>query len=558
VAVDAAGNIYIADTGNHAVRKVGADGVITAFAGLTGNPGLSGDGGPATAAKLRGPTGLAVDKAGNLYICDTSNNRIRKVDSKGVITTVAGSDTVFSSGVGDGGTAVNANLSLPRGVLPDASGNLYIADTGNHRVRKVDANGIITTFAGNGTTSNGAGTVGDGASAVLAVVGPAALALDATGNLHIADSLNHLIRKVSGGNITSVAGIGLNGYSGDGALAIKATLNQPQGLVIDASGNIFIADSGNMVIRKVGTDGNISTVAGNGDYGSYGDGGPAGAAQLSDPTGLALANNGRIYIAGSSSSGYKDARIRVLIPTGSGTAPTISTNGVVPIYGTATTIQPGSWISIYGTNLAPTTAVWNGDFPNALGQTAVTIDGKPAFLWYVSPTQINAQAPDDTYAGAVYVTVTTPSGTAVAVVTLGLTAPSMSLATAKYPVAIVLTPNAPGNSGKGYDFIGPSGSLPYASRPAVAGETVILYGVGFGATVPAVPAGQAYSGSAPLTAYPSVTIGDIPCNVTYAGLVQAGLYQLNVQVPAAGSGDKSLVVSAGGVNAQGGLFLTLK
>ena len=558
VAVDAAGNIYIADTGNHAVRKVSANGVISAFAG-TGTPGFAGDGGPAVSAQLRGPTGLALDKNGNLYICDTSNNRIRKVSTTGVITTVAGNATLLSSGVGDGGLATSANLNLPRGVLPDASGNFYIADTANHRVRKVDSNGTITTVAGNGTASNGgSGSFGDGGSALVALVGPAALAFDNSGNLYIADSLNHLIRKVSNGTITSVAGIGVNGYYGDSGLAIKAALNQPQGIVVDATGNIFVADSGNMVIRKIGTDGNINTIAGTGDYGSYGDGGPAGAATLSDPTGLALANNGRIYVAGSSSTGFKDARIRVLIPVGTGSAPTISTNGVVPVFGSTTTIMPGSWISIYGTNLASTTAVWNGDFPNALGNTAVTIDGKPAFLWYVSPNQINAQAPDDSYIGAVYVAVTTPSGSALSVVTLSGTAPSLSMLNAKYPAAVVFTPGKPGNSGNGYDIIGPAGAFPYTTRPAVAGETVVLYGVGFGPTVPAVPAGQPFSGSAELSAYPVVTIGTATANVNYAGMVQAGLYQINLVVPSGVKGDQSLAVSVNGSNAQTGIFLTVQ
>ncbi len=558
VAIDTAGNVYIADTGSHAVRKVGVNGVITAFAG-TGTPGFAGDNGPALSAQLRGPTGLALDKSGNLYICDTGNNRVRKVSTTGVITTVAGSATVFSSGVGDGGAATNANLSLPRAVLPDSSGNVYIADTGNLRVRKVDTSGNITTVAGNGTTSNGGGgTDGDGSSPLVATVRPSALALDSSNNLYIADSLNHAIRKISGNLISSVAGIGITGYYGDGALAIKATLNQPQGLLVDGSGNIFIADTGNQVIRKVGTDGNINTIAGTGDYGSYGDGGPAAAAQLSEPTGLALAANGWIYVAGASQTGYKDARIRTLIPVGSGSAPTISTNGVVPVYGSTTTIQPGSWISIYGTNLSSTTAVWNGDFPNSLGQTAVTIDGKPAFLWYVSPTQINCQAPDDLYLGAVYVSVTTPAGTALSVVTLGSTAPALSLLSAKYPAAIVVTPGQPGNSGGGYDIIGKSGAFSYASRPVAAGETLVLFGVGFGPTVPAVPAGQAYSGAAPMSAYPSVNIGGIDCTVSFAGLVQAGLYQLNVVVPKAASGDQPLIVSAGGVNAQSGISITVK
>lgn len=555
VAVDTAGNLYIADSGGNAIRKVtAATGVISTFAG-TGGAGFSGDGGPAVYAQLHGPGGITLDAGGNLYISDLFNNRLRKVDTQGVITTVAGSSNTLSTGIGDGGAATSAALSFPRGLAVDSSGSLYIADSGNRRVRKVDTNGIISTVAGNGRTGS-VGSVGDGGAATSATLTPAGLALDGAGNLFIADSADSLIRKVSGGTITSVAGIGFGGYSGDASTATKAALREPQGVAVDGAGNLFIADTGNNVIREV-SSGIINTAAGNGGIGSYGDGGPAGAATLDNPTGIVVTGSGFIYIADNSSNGYKDARIRLLTPT-AGTVPSISANGVVPVYSTSTSITPGSWISIYGSNLASGTAVWNGDFPTVLSQVAVTIDSRPAYLWYVSPAQINVQVPDDSKTGTVTVAVTTPGGTATQDVTLSQYAPSLSLFNAKYPAGIVITPGSPGNSGQGYDIIGPPGAFSFPTRPVRAGETLILYGVGFGPTVPAVPAGQPYSGAAYSVTVPNISIGSVPATVTFAGIVQAGLYQFNVIVPDVSGGDLTLQASVNGFAAQSRIYITVQ
>jgi uncharacterized protein (TIGR03437 family) len=205
----------------------------------------------------------------------------------------------------------------------------------------------------------------------------------------------------------------------------------------------------------------------------------------------------------------------------------ISVGVVVPVFSTSNTVEPGSWISIYGSNLAAATTVWSGNFPMSLGGTSVTIDGKPAYLWYVSSTQINAQAPDDGATGTVSVVVTTAAGSATAPVILGPYAPSFSLFSARYPAAIVPT-SGPGNSGAGYDIIGPAGAFSYPSRPVNAGETLVLDGVGFGPTMPHVPAGQAYSGAAPSPVLAAVTIGGVPATVVFSGIVEAGLFQLNV------------------------------
>jgi uncharacterized protein (TIGR03437 family) len=556
VAVDAAGNFYIADEGSRLIRKVGVNGIISTFAG-TGASGFSGDSGLATSAALKGPSSVAVDSTGNVYIADTGNNRVRKVDTHGIITTVAGSaNTVIAVNLGDGGPAISANLNFPRGVVADSSGNLYISDTGNLRVRKVDTTGTITTVVGNGSIG-AVGNVGDGGAATAAAVNPVGLALDSAGNLYIADGQDNLIRKVSGGMINSIAGNGNNGYIGDGSTAVRAMLNQPQGVAVDSSGNVFIADTGNEVIREVNSSGVINTIAGTGNIGNYGDGGPATAATLDTPTDIAMGASGTVYIANASTDGYKDARIRLLTPA-SGAVPSISANGVVPVFSTSTSIATGSWISIYGSNLASATSNWNGDFPTNLGQVAVTIDSRPAYLWFVSPTQINAQVPDDSNTGTVNVSVSTPGGTSTTTVTLSEYAPSFSLLNSKYPAAIVLTPGSPGNSGNGYDIIGPVGAFSFTTRPVAAGETLILYGVGFGPTQPTVPAGRAFSSSAPLVTLPTISIGNIQATVNFGGLVEAGLYQFNVVVPAAGSGDQILQATVGGVTTQSAIYITLR
>ena len=287
VAVDSAGNLYIADYGNNRVRKV-SNGVITTVAG-NGTQGFSGDNGPATSAQLYWPGGLAVDSAGNLYIAD--NNRIREV-SNGVITTVAGSslDGGFS---GDNGPATSARLYAPSGIAVDSAGKLYIADTGNNRIRKV-SNGVITTVAGSSLDGGFSGDNGPATSALLS--GPSGVALDSAGNLYIADFGNSRIRGVSNGVITTMAGTGSQGFSGDNGPATNALLFLPYGVALDSAGNLYIADSGNMRIRRV-SDGVIATVAGCGLYGFSGDNEPATRALLSYPSGLAADSAGNLYIA---------------------------------------------------------------------------------------------------------------------------------------------------------------------------------------------------------------------------------------------------------------------
>ena len=245
---------------------------------------ISGDGGPAILAGLNNPTGVAVDVNGNIFIADQRNNRIRMVNLAGIISTVAGNGTVGNGG--DGGPATSAQLYYPTGVAVDAADQLYIADSNNQKVRKVNFGAIISTLAGTGTVGY---SCANGVATGVGLHTPTGVALDIAGNLLIADSGNQCIRKVSPvGTITTVAGNGLASYSGDGGPATSAALNYPTGVAVDLSGFFYIADDVNHRIRMV-TGGPINTLAGNGTPGYTGDGGPATKAQLYNPTGVAVA-----------------------------------------------------------------------------------------------------------------------------------------------------------------------------------------------------------------------------------------------------------------------------
>ena len=304
LAVDASGNLFIADQDNHRVRRVDATtGVIETVAGV-GFPDFFGDGGPAVVAALFNPYGVAIDTDGYLYIADFGNQRIRRIDSdSGVIETVAGSGDIgpgsggFSS---DGEAATGARLNFPTGVDVDPFGNIFIADHFNHRIRRVDgATGVITTVAGNGTLSFS----GDGGPATSSGLNhPSGVTVDTLGNVFIADRFNHRVRRVDGttGLIETVAGNGTPGFSGDGGSATSASLKIPQGVAVDPAGNVFVADTDNNRIRRVdAVTGVITTIAGNGEAGFSVDGGPATTAKLNHPFGVTVDTHDAILIADS-------------------------------------------------------------------------------------------------------------------------------------------------------------------------------------------------------------------------------------------------------------------
>jgi uncharacterized protein (TIGR03437 family) len=547
ITLDSSGNLYIGDTANSRVRKVDANGTITTFAG-TGDFGNFGNTNVATKAGLNRPYGLAFDKAGNLYIADTYNDAIRKVTASGnIMSTVAGTMQGFG---GDGGGATGALMDTPTAVILDAAGNLYIADTSNHRIRKVGTDGNISTFAG---TGNAASTGDGGPAASAALNTPEGLAIDNSGNIYVADTSGHRIRKIaSDGTISTVAGNGTGGFGGDGGPATQANLYYPKGIAVDPlSGNLYIADWLNSRIRVVTPNGNIYTAAGNGEYDYNGDGGPATSAALRFPWGLTVDAAGKVYVADDENSVIRLLTpVAPLVSTTPSAAPRIAAGGVLSdaSFGGFSAVAPGSWIEIHGSNLASNARDWTvADFhgaqaPTSLDGTSVTIGGEAAFIAYISPNQINAQVPSGVALGTQDVRVTTPAGASdpqtitVNQVQPGLLAPaSLKIGDKQYTEAIF--PD-------GTTFALPASAMSGAmqsnfARPPRPGETIILYGVGFGTVTPDPGAGNIVANDNGLIFPFQVFFGGKPAAVSYAGLAPGmiGLYQFNVVVPDTTPGD---------------------
>ncbi len=732
---DASGNLYVADTGSNTVRKIAANGAVSAVAG-NGVPGFSGDGGPALSASLNGPEGIALDTAGNLYIADTFNHRVRLVAPDGTISTFAGNG--FPGGDGDDGKPTAASMFLPTDVALDSAANLYIADLGNSRIRKV-SKGVITSIAGNGgglpprdgldalavrlsgptglaVDANGAvyfaeGSIGsgsgldggvfriwriaggkiaaaagtglksfsgDGGLAALAQFdAPAGLARDARGNLYIADSQNNRIRKIApDGTVTTVAGNALPGFSGDGGQATSAELNHPMGIAIDADGNLYIADTGNNRVRMVFPTGIIGTLAGNGNTAYFGDGGNSIAAALNHPRGIAVDGSG-VYIADTGNHRIRrvvsavietvveglsapsevavdsDGSILVADP-GDGTVrkfgkafsqvtPLVGARGIVidsfgnvyaaganrvvkvlgdgssiTVAGTgqccysgdggpaaaarlnapwglatdpsgnlyiadtgndairvatasastffirsianaasnqAGSIAPGEILTIYGAGLGPEGFLVpsqpgpGGLLPTDVSGSSVLINGTAAPLLYASAGQISAIVP---------YSLTGPS--AQLIVKAG------NVSTAPFPLQIATS--APGlftadSTGTGQArALNADGSVNSPSRPALVGTALTLFATGEGQTSPAGVDGRINGANAPQPALPvSVTMGGKLAVVQSASGVPgspAGVMQVTAIVPAGVTGTASVVVTVGNVPSQSGVTVSLQ
>jgi uncharacterized protein (TIGR03437 family) len=300
LAVDPQGRILIADTNNSRIRRFIPGGTITTIAGEY--QGFFGDNGPATSADLNEPEGVAVDKNGVIYISDYGNQRIRAISTNGTISTITGSVAGFA---GDNGSAATGLINSPQGITTDSQGNLYIADTGNNRVRMISTADIITTFAGRG---NYAGDNGPAISATFSE--PSFATLDSAGDLYVSDQDNYVVRKIdTSGKITTIAGTGISGSTGDGGAATSARFASPQGLAFDNSGNLYVVDGIDNTVRMITPAGTISRVAGGGT--SLGDGGPAQIAMLNYPHGIAIDGKGNIYIADNQNN-----RVRRITPDG--------------------------------------------------------------------------------------------------------------------------------------------------------------------------------------------------------------------------------------------------
>ena len=560
--IDSKGNLYIADQANNRIRLVTASsGNITTVVG-NGTPGFLGDSCGASCgttvetavnAEINNPDTVIFDSKGNLYIADTANNVVRLVTPGGsAISTYAGEYSLGGGISGDGGQATVAQLFGPAGLAMDSSGNLYISDNKNNRIRKVTSAGIITTVV---DTSGDIGFAGDGGIATQAHInGPRGLFIDSSGALYVADSASNMIRKVVAGTITLVAGStsGLPGFSGDGGQATSALLSDPNSVAVDTCGNVYIADSRNSRIRMVTTGGIINTIAGGNGAAYSGDGGPALSAQLNFPSGVGVDSKGNVYVADT-----QNHVIRLLTPTSAppcgGAVPVITAGGVASAsaFGDFSAVAaPGSWIEIYGSNLAADTRSWaTSDFsgpngvnaPTSLDRTAVTIAGQSAFVDYISPGQVNAQVPANTGTGPLQLTVSTAAGTSAPVnvtvntVQPGLWAPTQFKVGANQYVGATFT--------DGVTFVAPPGAIPgYTSRQAKPGETIILYGVGFGTVGPGIPPGQVVEQANTLTmpiqfnfGSPAIAAG-VPLYYGLAGNF-VGLYEFYVVVPGVANSD---------------------
>ncbi|HTC86642.1 MAG TPA: hypothetical protein VK686_00020 [Bryobacteraceae bacterium] len=564
IAMDKAGNVYLSDGQFTKIRKINTSGIITTIAGTT--YGFSGDGGPAISAQLTlqggspGFSGLAVDGAGNVYISDTHNCVIRLITAAtGIITTVAGNHTCGFAG--ESGLATAASLLYPTGITLDSAGNLYIADTLNNRVRKVDSSGMISTVAGNGDATYD----GDNVQATTTgVVSPEGLTFDSAGNLYISES--DRIRKVdTSGTITTIAGkttaVQTPGFSGDGGLATAATLSGPLGLVVDSSGNLYFGDNQNLKVRRINTAGIISTYAG--VFGPVstplGNGGPATSAYIGNPLGLLLDAAGDLLIT-TTTGDVRDVKAAPPAP------PTLGSGGVVgaSAFGKSTSIAPGSWIEIYGSSLASNTRQWaTTDFsgvnaPTSLDGTSVTIGGQQAFIAFISPGQVNAQVPSNVSTGVQQVALKSGGGTSaslsimVSALEPGLLAPaSFNIGGVQYVVALFLDGT----------YVLPEGAIAGVnSRPAKPGDVIVLYGVGFGPVTPAVPAGQIVQQSNTIASNFQMSIGGTSAKADYSGLAPnyVGLYQFNIVVPAvAASNAAPLTFTLGGTNGTQTLYIAI-
>jgi uncharacterized protein (TIGR03437 family) len=324
LAVDAAGNLFVADRGNHRIRKITPDGMITTIGG-TGDPGTDGDNGPATAARIFLPTRITLDSAGNLYFAQTfyttkssgpadPGSRVRKIDTRGVITTVAGGGTT----IGDGIPATSASL-IPAAVAVDAAGNIYIADAQSFGIRKVDTAGRISTIAG-GSGKHGYSGDGGPAQSARFYFKTSSLALDSAGSVLIADDVNQRVRKLTAaGAISTAAGNGLFHSTGNGGAAVSASLDYPTSILADGAGNLYLTEPILSRIRRITNDGNINIFAGKGIQDYTGDGGPATAAALGYPVGLALDSSGNLYFSDTLDSVIRKIDRNGIITTIAGT-----------------------------------------------------------------------------------------------------------------------------------------------------------------------------------------------------------------------------------------------
>lgn len=541
--VDGANNLYFTDSVNQRIRKIDPSGTITTVAGnglkppIAGKPlcdspaGVSGpgDGGAATSAPLYYPGDVAVAPNGNILIADQQANRIRQVSPAGQISTLVGGGG--HGYYGPGNPIVSAQLDWPGALAIDTTGAIVFVEQHSSRIARVQ-DGKLVTIAGLGIIP---GFSGDGGKATNAVFGSrvTGIAFDRSNTLYIADETNHRIRQVTpDGIIRTIAGTGKAGYSGDGGPASAAQLNMPADVKVDSSGNIYIADMMNHRVRRIDTSGTITTVAGDGTQGRGPDSVPATSSSLNTPAAVAVAPNGDLYIA--------DWQNYLIRKVSFSSQPTITPGAVVNAASFAPApipVAPGSIISVLGANFAASVvSASSSPLPTALGGISLQINGADAPLYYVSPTQINAQVPFETPLGPATVTVTTAAGTSASqAATVGATA----IGVFQYDGTRGIVTNQ-------------DGSLNGPGNPESRGNIVVAYLTGQGAVNPPVATGAA--ASATLLSYSaapsSATLGGVNAPVLFLGLAPTliGVAQANIQIPSSApvGSEVVLVITSGG------------
>jgi uncharacterized protein (TIGR03437 family) len=497
VAVDSKGNLYIADYYTYVVREV-SNGVINTIAGDT-TPGFLGDGGPGIQGEITFVHGLAADSKGNLYIADTTNARVRMVDTSGNISTFAGNGTPGYSG--DGSKAINAELNSPAGLAVDSADNVYISDYGNSTVRKVDTSGNISTAAGNGTW----GYSGDSGPANKALLAhPVALAIDPAGNVYIADPGNTNIREITK----------------DGNIHTIVSNLDAESIAVDAAGSIYYPNYLNSTVQKILSNGTQFTIAGNGTVGFSGDGGPATAAQLNTPYGVAVDSSGNVFVAD-----FANMAIRELTPVVSTVTAVNAASGI------GLAISPGEIISLYGAALGPQAAAiqqpdTNGNYGSQLAGTTVSFNGVNAPLTFASGSQINAIVPYEVANAGMAAIEVNYQGQSMASETLPVVGTAPGIFTAN-------------SSGTGLaSVINQDGSVNSASNPARPGSVITFFLTGEGLTNPGGADGKTtpLPPAAPFVPVQTVSVflNGQQAELTYAaeapGLV-AGIMQIDARVP---------------------------
>ncbi len=513
IAVDAAGVTYIADTANHRIRSVGLDGSIRTIAGI-GTPGFSGDGLPATSARIDSPGSVAVDGANNLYVLDNGNHRIRKITPGGIISTVAG--TGLRGYSGDNGPALFAEFDSPSAIATDSAGDLYVADSGNHRIRRIDTAGFITTIAGNGLD----GDAGDGGQAIDAALNsPGGIAVDDAGNVYIADTGNQRIRRLNASGAIEAWG------SSDWAI--------PTGLAVSSDGSLLVADSGLERIRRVAASGTTGTVAGNGQTGFSGDDGPALESRLNGPSSIAISPAGDILFTDTENS-----RVRILSP-GAVASPVKDGTGSISVLNAASLtdgpVAPGELVQLTAAGLS--------------NDPAVSLDGHPAPVLTRDREKLTVQIPYEL------------AGSSSALLRLSLGSGE------SLEQIVTVAPAAPGvytDGGKNQvNAFNEDGELNGLLHPAPRGSTITLFCTGEGQTNPAGITGLAVEAPAPEPVLEvQAEIAGAPAEVLESSeaIGLAGVLQLRVRVPGGflPSGVVPFTITIGGRASQPGVTLVIE